>query len=131
MNPDQLNRAREAANRGDIAQARAILRKLILKDARDEDAWYLLAQVVEGRQQSVDCLERVLLLNPHNQSARRALSVLSPQRDPSQELTLLTQEAPIAGGPESPQGRDLPDERPLSVIPQDTVAHPEELDLSS
>lgn len=131
MNPDQLNRAREAANRGDKAQARAILRKLILKDARDEDAWYLLAQVVEGRQQSVDCLERVLLLNPHNQSARRALSVLSPQRAPSQELTLLTQEAPIAGGPESPQVRDLPDERPLSLIPQDTVAHPEELDLSS
>lgn len=76
MFPDRLINAREAFERGDKAQARVLLRDLILRDKRDEQAWLLLAQVVKKRHQTIDCLERVLLINPNNQSARRALSVL-------------------------------------------------------
>ncbi len=76
MSVEQLKQAKAAIQNGDKAHARNILRKMILAYPRDEQAWYLMAQVVEKREQAVDCLERVLKINPYNQQAEKALSIL-------------------------------------------------------
>ena len=76
MPPDLLIKAQRAIERGDKTRARLLLRDLIIEDPRNEQAWLLLAQVVEKRNQTVDCLERVCRINPNNRSAQLALSVL-------------------------------------------------------
>jgi thioredoxin-like negative regulator of GroEL len=76
MSTNLLINAQKAIDRGDKAQAKLFLRELILQEPRNERAWFLLAQVVEKRNQTIDCLERVYQNNPNNRSAQEALSKL-------------------------------------------------------
>ena len=82
MKRSHADQAREAAQRGDKVRARRLLRDQLMHNRRDEEAWWLLAQVVEERERTVYCLERVVKLNPQRKAAIKALSLLKrPQRE--------------------------------------------------
>ena len=62
-----------AARAGDRAQARALLRAAVANDPGHELAWLWLASVAEMPTEAIQCLERVLTLNPNNERARAGL----------------------------------------------------------
>lgn len=68
---------------GQTAQAQARLADLLRQDLRHEQAWFLMAQVVETNDRRRQCLGRVLALNPGHDRARRMLTQLeSPELAP-------------------------------------------------
>jgi len=62
---------------GDREQARKLLAAAIRENPKDEDAWYVMAAVVKDVDQRIDCLERVLELNPENKKANNNLKKLT------------------------------------------------------
>ncbi len=72
--PHTLEHAILAARRGERSQARALLRQIVAAEPRNEAAWLLLARVAQTRQQTHQCLKRVLAINPNNATARRKLA---------------------------------------------------------
>ena len=74
MQKAHLKDAVTAINQGDKDKARMVLRTILLQNPRNEQAWMLLAGLVEKREQVDDCLEQVLRINPQNETAQRALS---------------------------------------------------------
>ncbi|MGB7093971.1 MAG: PQQ-binding-like beta-propeller repeat protein [Anaerolineales bacterium] len=74
MKENQLRTAQIAIKQGDKVKARTVLRTILIQNPKNEEAWMLLAGVVEKREHVSDCLERVLRINPQNEAARRALS---------------------------------------------------------
>jgi hypothetical protein len=69
-----FNQALAAAQAGQTAQARRLLAELVNINPRHEQAWLRLAGVVENPAQTVDCLQRVIAINPHNLTAREWLN---------------------------------------------------------
>ena len=54
-------------------EARALLAEVLRLDSRHEQAWLALASVLSDMRQAIDCLNRVLALNPANSTAREWL----------------------------------------------------------
>ncbi|MBN1200473.1 MAG: hypothetical protein JXJ20_01335 [Anaerolineae bacterium] len=67
---------KEAAKRGDNAQAHELFRKAVEVDPYHEPVWLWLAQVVETDEDRRVCFENVLELNPDNPTARHQLQML-------------------------------------------------------
>jgi twitching motility two-component system response regulator PilG len=67
---DLLREGIAAAKAGDKAQTRRLLREVTVLDPNNETAWLWLAGVAESPQEALDCLRRVLEINPGNDSAR-------------------------------------------------------------
>jgi twitching motility two-component system response regulator PilG len=67
---DLLREGIAAAKAGDKAQTRRLLREVVRLDATNETAWMWLAGVAETSQEALDCLRRVLEINPGNDRAR-------------------------------------------------------------
>ena len=67
---DLFNQALAAAQAGQRAQARRVLAELVNINPRHEQAWLRLAGVVDTSGQTVDCLKRVIAINPNNFTAR-------------------------------------------------------------
>ena len=74
---EKIQAAQQALQRGERIHARKLLREVLLADQRNEQAWLLMARVVDTQQQVKDCLQMVLKINPANQAAARALKALS------------------------------------------------------
>ncbi len=55
------------------AEAVPILRQLIGENNNFEEAWLWMSVAVESLDQSLICLDNVLRINPHNETALRAL----------------------------------------------------------
>jgi len=53
--------------------ARKLLIEAIKQNSQDEDAWYVMAAVVGNKEQKIECLERVLKINPYNKKASQQL----------------------------------------------------------
>ncbi len=53
--------------------ARRLLAQVVQANPKDEDAWLALALVVPEMDQAIDCLTRVLALNPDNEEAQQYL----------------------------------------------------------
>ena len=87
MQENQLRAAQIAIKQGDKAKARAVLRTILIQNPHNEEAWMLLAGVVEKREHVDDCLERVLRINPQNEAARRALSTSKNKKFKAFELS--------------------------------------------
>lgn len=77
-----LEQAASATLQGNKARARSILAGLVMREPRNELAWLMLAEVVWKKEHAIDCLERVLRLNPNNEQARRKLEVLKQGPSP-------------------------------------------------
>jgi hypothetical protein len=72
----QLNSAREAISRGDKKTAQQILAGILNQDNKNADAWLLLADILDNPEHRIDCLRRVLQINPNNVIAKRRLDEL-------------------------------------------------------
>ena len=81
MSTDFLQAAQEALSRGERIHARKLARSALLQNPRSEQAWLLMARVVDQPQQVLDCLEQANKINPKNPTTLRALSVLRRQAE--------------------------------------------------
>jgi hypothetical protein len=80
---DQAIAAIEA---GDRARGRRLLAELVRGNAQHEQAWLRLASVVDDRYQIIDCLRRVLAINPRNLTAREWLAQAELSANQTTEL---------------------------------------------
>lgn len=67
----------------DRARARVLLAEATRRDAGNETGWLWFAGVVESAEQAIDCLERVLELNPANERARAGIAYYRSQQQPA------------------------------------------------
>ncbi|MEJ2606965.1 MAG: hypothetical protein P8Z41_09850 [Anaerolineales bacterium] len=68
-----IQQAKAAASRGDYSRARSILREAARYDPNNEEILLLFAQFAQKREHAIMCYERVLEINPYNETAIRAL----------------------------------------------------------
>lgn len=61
---------------GDRGQARDLLVQAIKENPNNEDAWYAMAAIVGDIEKKMECLVRVLEINPKNDKAKRYLRKL-------------------------------------------------------
>ncbi len=88
------NQAVAAIEAGDRGLARRLLAELVQSNARHERAWLRLASIVDDRHQAIDCLRRVLAINPHNVTANEWLKRAEKASQPVARLR-----STAAGGP--------------------------------
>ena len=74
----QIEVALKLARSGNRAEARRIVEKIIEQDDANEQAWMILAGLVDTPRDRRICLENVLEINPNNERARQALAQLKP-----------------------------------------------------
>jgi hypothetical protein len=79
--PDDLQEAKRLAKAGRKAEARQIATRLVRKEKDNVAAWVVLAQVVDTREQAIDCLKQVLRLEPGHPWAMMHLSRLTEQAE--------------------------------------------------
>jgi hypothetical protein len=92
--PQALQRAAAYLQAGKPQLARPLLIEVVRQQPDSEQAWLLLSQAVTEQQQKIDCLQRVLRINPANIEAQARLRQLfSP---PEERI------APIVTPPASP-----------------------------
>jgi peptide/nickel transport system permease protein len=85
-----FSEAQQAMQRGEKVRARRILRQLLLIDKHNEQAWLMMARLVDNQQQVVECLEWAYKINPQNSSTRAALATLK-RKSPAKVVTLTSQ----------------------------------------
>ncbi|MEZ0395346.1 MAG: hypothetical protein ABWK53_02770 [Anaerolineales bacterium] len=73
-----LQQAARLLENGQKAQARQVIRQILLQDDQNITAWEYLSQACYTPQEEIDCLERILHLQPEHAEARRRLSLLRP-----------------------------------------------------
>lgn len=88
MNDLKLQEATRLKNLGQYQKAQAVLAKLLLENQDNEQAWRLMAQVVQGTQEKNHCLRQVLRINPHNREVIRELQHLQALLQWEQSLEL-------------------------------------------
>lgn len=69
------------AREGDKAQAQELLKQALKHDPNNADAWVVLAQVVENRDEAITYMKRAVSLQPNDERARRYLDYLLQQQD--------------------------------------------------
>lgn len=75
---DLLAKAAELVRRKQYQAAQPLLVQIIKQQPTSEDAWYLLSFVVTDQRQQIDCLQRVLRLNPmHRPAQDRLVDIMS------------------------------------------------------
>ncbi len=76
MTPEKLSAAVQLIKSGNPQAAIPILREIIQGNPQDENAWLWLYACVDQIEQKKYCLERVLVINPGHQGARKTLGKL-------------------------------------------------------
>lgn len=100
---DTLQAGITAAREGRRAEARALLQQALQADTRSEQGWLWMSAVVESDDERRICLERVLTVNPNNQTARAGLEKLNaPDSSGHDTVGYLPVSKPI-----QPQAREL------------------------
>ncbi len=72
-NPDPLKQAQEFLRAGQLPKAQQLLVSYVKQNPNSEQGWYLLSQAVTDPKRRIDCLQRVLRLNPANVEAQQQL----------------------------------------------------------
>jgi len=76
MIDDLLRQAITAIKSGDKALGKQLLVQVLEQDSRNEHAWLWLSQCVTSHEQKLDCIKRVLDINPSNATAQKELARL-------------------------------------------------------
>jgi|GEM_PF-849659 len=76
MADDLTSQGIAALKAGDRLRARQLLAAAVSANPRDERAWLWLSGAVEADAQRIECLRRVLTINPSNDVARKGLAAL-------------------------------------------------------
>ncbi|MCX6070047.1 MAG: hypothetical protein NTU91_04175 [Chloroflexi bacterium] len=106
MLPDELRHAANLIRTGRSSEARPILARHLQQHPESEQGWLLLSMVLRERSQRIDCLERVLKINPENGLARERLSQMQSAR-PAAPATP-SQPQPAAAAGQKPQAQPKP-----------------------
>jgi tetratricopeptide (TPR) repeat protein len=77
MDDELLQKAIGLVQMGDKNGAIEILRELVTKDPKNENAWLWLAASFDKPENKIHCLRKVLEINPDNQKAAQALKSLT------------------------------------------------------
>lgn len=112
---DLLAQAADLIRREQPLAAQTLLVQAIKQQPKSEEAWYLLSFVVTEQRQQIDCLQRVLRLNPmHRQAQDRLVAIMSGPTEP-QPASLFTdwQSAPAEPPVPSPPPADTSTESTL------------------
>jgi hypothetical protein len=73
---DNLQRAIAAIRSGDKAAGKRLLAQILQAEPGNQTAWLWMSAVVDTDEERAHCLERVLEINPHNETAQRGLEAL-------------------------------------------------------
>ena len=77
MNSEKsVGQALELVRAGHKAQAREILKAILIEDRNNPAAWAVMVQVAENRQDAITCLKQVLRLKPDDSWASKRLQEL-------------------------------------------------------
>jgi hypothetical protein len=76
MIDDLLREAITAIKSGDKARGKQLLVQVLEQNSRNEYAWLWLSQCVTSHEQKLDCIKRVLDINPNNTTAQKELARL-------------------------------------------------------
>lgn len=96
-NADQtVNDAIAAIRSGDKDRGRILLTRALRLNPQHEQAWLWMSAVVETPEQQRECLNRVLAINPHNDTARQGLKMFERTQAPSAPVPHLGQTSPAA-----------------------------------
>ena len=68
-----------AARNGNTVEAKRYLVQVLKQDSGNEQAWLWMSEVVDTIGEQIACIEQVLQINPHNQTAQLALKKLKSQ----------------------------------------------------
>jgi hypothetical protein len=71
MSSDTLQSEIASIRSGDKEIGKLLLAEVIRNDPRNETAWLWMSSVIDTDEQRRYCLERVLQINPHNETARQ------------------------------------------------------------
>jgi hypothetical protein len=77
-----IQEAMQKANAGNIQSAQTILASIVRQEPRNARAWYLLSQVIGDPNREIDCLKKVLEIEPNNQQAKVRLQKLQQVNTP-------------------------------------------------
>jgi thioredoxin-like negative regulator of GroEL len=92
-----FEQAMAAIKAGQEDQAQDILMQVVCADPLNEQAWFWLAGVVTDMKQTIQCLEKVLALNPDNTPARDWLALARlEQGGQASNVQAPSQERPVA-----------------------------------
>jgi hypothetical protein len=113
MNPLQAGIA--AAREGRRAEARTLLMQALQTNSRSEQAWLWMSAVVETDTERQACLEQVLAINPHNQTAQVGLDkIKAGSSAPGAQPPYLPVARPDSSPARAPSGRPVPPANPPS-----------------
>ncbi len=108
-NPDPLKQAQEFLRTGQVPKAQRLLVDYVRQNPNSEQGWYLLSQAVTDPKRRIDCLQRVLRLNPANVEAQqqlvKAMTAATAPKAPAPEP--VTPSAPVLA-PVEPVESKLP-----------------------
>ena len=79
-----IQEAIQKAKSGDLQSAQIILASVLRQEPRNARAWYLLSQVIGDRNREIDCLKKVLEIEPNNPQAKARLQKLQQGEAPIQ-----------------------------------------------
>ena len=110
MNADTLyERATLAIRTRQLEEARRLLFEAVRLDAQHERAWLALASVLTDMEQAIDCLRRVLAINPDNRTAREWLALALQERARQEAVAELNADPALAEIPiDEPGDEDRP-----------------------
>ena len=102
--PQTLQRAAAYLRAGKPQLARPLLIEVVRQQPNSEEGWLLLSQAVTEQQQKIDCLQRVLRINPGNVEAQARLRQLfSPPEE--HVAPIVAPPPPVAPPPAPPPTR--------------------------
>jgi tetratricopeptide (TPR) repeat protein len=110
--PDLYAQALAAVNAKDRPQARQLLAALVAADPRRGDAWLLLSTLVDDVDQSIDCLQKAIALDPANAKARHWLDLAARARA-RREAGLAPSEPVVEEDPDADFVDLEPEDRPV------------------
>ncbi|GAB4424512.1 MAG: hypothetical protein Kow0031_03560 [Anaerolineae bacterium] len=73
---NQLIQAINQIRAGNPDEGKRLLKEVLQSDPKNEEAWFWLAGLADNDRDREACIKRVLLINPHNKSARRRMDEL-------------------------------------------------------
>ena len=109
------NQAVAAIKANQNEQARKMLVEVVRANPRHEQAWLALASVLTDLAQAIDCLKRVLALNPDNAAAKEWLAFAEQEKARQEAVAEMNAEAQPAPAAPADISLDEPgdEERPV------------------
>jgi hypothetical protein len=124
---DALQAGITAAREGRRAEARALLQQALQTNPRSEQGWLWMSAVVETDAERSTCLERVLTINPHNQTAHVGLEKLrassSPDHGAENYLPASQPPSPQGGAPVREHGQTPGVQMPVNPVARPPSPH--------